>query len=47
MDKYKLIKRLGEGTFGIVTKCVNTQTNEIVAIKRIKEEWLRQENSQI
>ena len=36
MDKYKVIKRLGEGTFGIVTKCINQSTNEIVAIKKLK-----------
>ena len=36
MDKYKLIKQLGEGTYGVVTKCVNTETNEVVAVKRMK-----------
>ena len=36
MDKYKVIKKLGEGAFGVVTKCLNTETNELVAIKRLK-----------
>ena len=38
MDKYKLIKPLGEGTYGVVTKCVNNNTNEVVAIKRMKHQ---------
>ena len=36
MDKYKIIKTVGEGTFGSVSKAVNTQTNEVVAIKSLK-----------
>jgi len=36
MDKYKPLKTLGEGAYGAVTKAVNTETNEVVAIKRIK-----------
>ena len=36
MEKYKLIKKLGEGAFGVVVKCVNTQSNEVVAIKKMK-----------
>lgn len=36
MDKYKIINRVGEGSFGSVTKAVNLQTNEIVAIKELK-----------
>lgn len=37
MDKYQVIKTLGEGTFGVVVKCVNKETNEVVAIKRMKD----------
>ena len=36
MDKYKFVKKLGEGSYGVVVKCVNTQTNQVVAIKKIK-----------
>ena len=36
MEKYETIKALGEGTFGSVTKARNKNTNEIVAIKRMK-----------
>jgi serine/threonine protein kinase len=36
MDKYKVIKKLGEGAYGTVMKCVNNNTNEVVAIKKIK-----------
>jgi serine/threonine protein kinase len=36
MDKYKIVKSLGEGTFGTVHKAVNLQTNELVAIKLLK-----------
>lgn len=32
-----MIKTLGEGTFGVVVKCVNKETKEVVAIKRMKE----------
>jgi serine/threonine protein kinase len=28
---------MGEGSFGVVLKCVNKETNEVVAIKRLKE----------
>lgn len=36
MDKYQPIKKLGEGAFGVVLKCVNKNTQEIVAIKKMK-----------
>ena len=36
MEKYKIINQLGEGTFGKVYKAVNTSTNELVAIKKLK-----------
>ena len=37
MEKYNVIKLLGEGTYGVVSKCTNSENNEVVAIKRIKE----------
>jgi serine/threonine protein kinase len=36
MDKYKIISGIGEGSFGSVNKAVNTQNNEVVAIKALK-----------
>jgi len=39
MDKYKVIKKLGEGAYGIVVKCVNTQTDQLVAIKKLKGKY--------
>jgi len=38
MDKYKRIKKLGEGTYGVVYKAENTDTGEFVAIKNIRLE---------
>lgn len=39
MDKYQFVKKLGEGAYGIVVKCVNKQTQEIVAIKKMKGQY--------
>lgn len=36
MDKYKVISKLGVGTYGSVDKAVNKKTNEVVAIKVMK-----------
>ena len=36
MDKYQIVKKLGEGAYGIVVKAVNTNTQELVAIKKLK-----------
>lgn len=33
MDKYKITKNLGDGTYGIVMEAINKETNEKVAIK--------------
>lgn len=39
MDKYQIIKKLGEGAYGVVLKCVNKHTQEIVAIKKMKGQY--------
>ena len=36
MDKYQIVKKLGEGAYGRVMKCVNKDTRELVAIKNMK-----------
>ena len=47
MDKYKLIKQVGEGTFGVVMKCINTETQEVVATKRMKQKMSWSEATQL
>lgn len=37
IDKYHKLKHLGEGTFGVVYQAIDKETNEIVAIKKIKQ----------
>ena len=37
--KYQIIKVIGEGAYGIVYKCKNIETNEIVAIKKFLDEY--------
>jgi protein kinase len=39
MDKYKIVKTLGEGTYGSVVKAINKSTNEEVAIKKMKKKF--------
>lgn len=46
MDKYKVLKSMGEGTFGAVMKAVNNATNEIVAIKKLKSSQSWEEATQ-
>lgn len=34
LDKYKILKQLEQGDFGVIYKCLDTETNKIVAIKK-------------
>eukprot|EP00300_Choanocystis_sp_HF-7_P007547 c15352_g1_i1.p1 GENE.c15352_g1_i1~~c15352_g1_i1.p1 ORF type:complete len:322 (+),score=46.34 c15352_g1_i1:60-968(+) len=36
MERYRRMEKLGEGTYGVVFKALDTTTNEIVALKRIR-----------
>lgn len=36
MDKYKELDIVGEGTYGMVVKCEDETTGQIVAIKKLK-----------
>lgn len=37
MNKYEVIGVVGEGAYGVVLKCRNKHTNEVVAVKKYKE----------
>uniref|UniRef100_A0A5B6YNW8 cyclin-dependent kinase n=1 Tax=Davidia involucrata TaxID=16924 RepID=A0A5B6YNW8_DAVIN len=39
MDRYKILKELGDGTCGSVYKAINTETSEIVAVKKMKRKF--------
>ncbi|CCW71144.1 unnamed protein product [Phytomonas sp. Hart1] len=39
MEKYELISRIGDGTFGSVAKAVNKKTGQLVAIKKMKQKF--------
>jgi protein kinase len=39
MERYKVIKEVGNGTFGNVWRALNKQTGEIVAIKKMKRKY--------
>ena len=38
MDRYQKTSKIGEGTYGIVYKAIDKETNEIVALKKIRLE---------
>lgn len=37
MDKYEVLGVVGEGAYGVVLKCRNKETGEVVAVKKFKE----------
>lgn len=38
-DRYKVMRQLGDGTYGSVWKAINNDTNEVVAIKKMKRKF--------
>ena len=41
MDKYSIVKTIGDGTYGSVLKAMNRRTGEIVAIKKMKKKYYK------
>ncbi|XP_059642261.1 cyclin-dependent kinase F-4-like [Cornus florida] len=39
MERYNIIKEVGDGTFGSVWRAINKQTGEVVAIKKMKRKY--------
>ncbi|CAK9153301.1 unnamed protein product [Ilex paraguariensis] len=39
MERYKMIKEVGNGTFGTVWRALNKQTGQVVAIKKMKKKY--------
>jgi len=39
MNRYKVVKQLGDGTYGSVWKAINRATSEVVAIKKMKRKF--------
>ncbi|KAF5460412.1 hypothetical protein F2P56_020279 [Juglans regia] len=39
MERFNLIKEVGDGTFGCVWRAINKQTGEVVAIKKMKKKY--------
>lgn len=41
MEKYSIVKTIGDGTYGSVLKAMNKRTGEIVAIKKMKKKYYK------
>lgn len=37
MEKYQVLGLVGEGSYGVVTKCRNKESGQIVAVKKFLE----------
>lgn len=37
LGQYQVLEKIGSGTFGAVYKCLDVQTDEVVAIKKMKK----------
>lgn len=46
MDKYKIIETIGDGTYGNVYKAINTNSNTLVAIKKMKKKYYKWQDCQ-
>ncbi len=44
MEKYKITKKLGDGTFGSVSQAKHNQNGEIYANKKLKEKFFNWQN---
>eukprot|EP00826_Nyctotherus_ovalis_P008162 TRINITY_DN12103_c0_g2_i22.p1 TRINITY_DN12103_c0_g2~~TRINITY_DN12103_c0_g2_i22.p1 ORF type:complete len:560 (-),score=130.82 TRINITY_DN12103_c0_g2_i22:452-2131(-) len=40
MEEYKILKVIGDGAYGVVSKAIHLKTNEVVAIKKMKKKFL-------
>lgn len=47
MNKYEILDRIGEGQYGVVLKGKNKETNELVAIKKFKQDDTDEENKRV
>lgn len=45
--RYEIIKKLGKGAFGVVLKCLDHQTKDIVALKILKNQKKLHKQGQI
>ena len=39
MERYRILKAVGDGTYGSVSKAVNRSTGEVVAVKKMKTKF--------
>jgi serine/threonine protein kinase len=47
MNKYEVVGVVGEGAYGVVLKCRNKETGEIVAVKKFKVRLLPTSNARV
>lgn len=38
MDAYEKLEKVGEGTYGVVYKCIERSSKKVVAVKKIRME---------
>jgi serine/threonine protein kinase len=44
MNRYTFVSSVGHGAFGVVSKCIEKDIENVVAIKRMKERYRNQED---